>query len=87
MTVRVPVNMTLPRELVERLDAVVGPRQRSAFVEEAIAYRLRREEARRTWESLVGTLDPADYPEWSNSEKVQQWVRNRRAETTGSAAD
>jgi metal-responsive CopG/Arc/MetJ family transcriptional regulator len=82
MAVRVPVNMTLPRDLVERLDAVVGPRQRSAFVEEAITYRLRREEMRRAWESLAGTLDSADYPEWSTAEKVQQWVRDRRTETT-----
>jgi metal-responsive CopG/Arc/MetJ family transcriptional regulator len=82
MAVRVPVNMTLPRDLVERLDAVVGPRQRSAFVEEAITYRLRREEMRRAWGSLAGALDPADYPEWSTAEKVQQWVRDRRTETT-----
>jgi metal-responsive CopG/Arc/MetJ family transcriptional regulator len=77
-----PVNITLPRDLVERLDAVVGPRQRSAFVEEAINHRLRREEMRRAWESLAGTLNPADYPDWSTPEKVQQWVRDRRAEVT-----
>ena len=83
MTSRIPVNMTLPADLVERLDAVVGPRQRSAFVEEAIAYRLRREEMRRAWEGLAGSLNPGDYPEWATAEKVQQWVRDRRHEQTG----
>ncbi|MEP7379248.1 MAG: hypothetical protein ABI725_06740 [Chloroflexota bacterium] len=80
MAVRVPVNMTLPRELVERLDAVVGPRQRSAFVEEAINYRLRREEMRRAWESARGMLK--DDPRFPTSDAVVEWVRALRAEKT-----
>ena len=82
MTSRIPVNMTLPAELVARLDAVVGPRQRSAFVEEAITYRLRREEMKRAFESAAGSLRAEDYPHWQTSEKVQEWVRERRREVT-----
>jgi predicted transcriptional regulator len=80
MAVRVPVNMTLPRDLVERLDAVVGPRQRSAFVEQAITYRLRREEMRRAWEAARGMLK--DDPRFPNSEAVIEWLREIRAEKT-----
>lgn len=80
MTVRIPVNMTLPRDLVERLDAVVGPRQRSAFVEEAINDRLRREEMRRAWESVRGML--RDDPRFPTSDAVVEWVRALRAEQT-----
>lgn len=87
MTVRVPVNMTLPHDLVERLDAVVGPRQRSAFVEEAISYRLRREEMRRAWEAATGSLRSEDYPEWATAQLVQEWVRDRRREQTDPGPD
>ena len=80
MTLRIPVNMTLPRDLIERLDAVVGPRQRSAFVEEAISYRLRREEMRRAWEAARGMLK--DDPRFPTSESVVEWVRALRAEVT-----
>ena len=80
VTVRIPVNMTLPKDLVERLDAVVGPRQRSAFVEEAISYRLRREEMRRAWEAARGMLK--DDPRFPTSDAVIEWLRASRAEKT-----
>ena len=80
MTVRVPVNMTLPKDVVERLDAVVGPRQRSAFVEEAILYRLRREEMRRAWAAARGMLKGD--PRFPTSEAVVEWLRATRAEKT-----
>jgi len=80
MAIRIPVNVTLPRDLVERLDAVVGARQRSAFVEEAISYRLRREEMRRAWEAARGILK--DDPRFPTSEAVIEWLRATRAEKT-----
>lgn len=80
MTVRVPVNMTLPRDLVEQLDEVAGARNRSAFVEEAVRYRLRREQMRLAWEAARGILK--GHPDFPTSEAVQEWVRARRAEKT-----
>lgn len=84
MGVRVPVNMTLPKDLVDKLDEIAGPRNRSAFVEDSVRYRLRREEMRLAWQSVAGSLRPADYPEWATTEKVQGWVRERRREQTRS---
>jgi predicted transcriptional regulator len=80
MAVRVPVNMTLPRDLVDELDEITGARGRSAFVEEAIRYRLRREQMRRAWEAARGMLK--DDPRFPTSEAVVEWVRALRAEVT-----
>ena len=80
MAVRVPVNMTLPKDLVEQLDEIAGPRNRSAFVEDAVRYRLRREQMRRAWENARGILK--DHPDFPTSEAVVEWVRARRAEKT-----
>lgn len=80
MPVRVPVNMTLPRDLVEQLDEVAGARNRSAFVEEAVRYRLRREQMRLAWEAARGMLN--DDPRFPTSEAVVEWLRATRAEKT-----
>ena len=83
-TDRVATNLTLPRDLVRELDAVAGPRNRSAFVEEAVRYRLKRERLRRSIVETAGALAGKDYPHWATSEKVVEWVRQLRAEETDS---
>ena len=83
MAVRIPVNLTLPEDLVADLDAMAGPRNRSAFVEDAVRYRLRREQMRRAWEDARGVLKGR--PEFSSSEAVVDWVRARRSERTDAA--
>ena len=42
MAVRIPVNITLPKSLVEQLDDVAGPRNRSAYIETVLEKQLRR---------------------------------------------
>jgi metal-responsive CopG/Arc/MetJ family transcriptional regulator len=79
MAVRIATNLSLPRDLVEELDAVAGKRNRSAFVEEAIRYRLNREKLKGTWERAAGAWKTSDYPEFATSEKVVEWVRAGRA--------
>jgi len=41
-TETIRLNITLPRHLVEALDAVAGPRKRSHFISEAINLRIRQ---------------------------------------------
>lgn len=82
MAVRIPTNLSLPRDLVEELDEVAGARNRSAFVEEAIRYRLRRERFRRAIETTAGAWKAEDYPEFATPDDVVRWVRARRAEVT-----
>lgn len=84
---RIPVNITLPKELVEQVDEIVGPRNRSAFIEEAMRYKICREEMRLAFVAAAGMLDPKDYPEWSTAEGVQAWVHERRREETDVGAD
>ena len=83
----VRTNLLLPAELVKELDAVAGPRNRSRFVADAVAYKLRREKLRRAWESVRGSLKREDYPHWATSEKVVEWVREMRAEETDPGPD
>jgi Arc/MetJ-type ribon-helix-helix transcriptional regulator len=79
---RVPTNLSLPRELVSELDEIVGPRNRSAFVEEAIRYRLRREKLRQAIERTAGAWQGKGPAEWDEPDGVVSWVHGLRAEET-----
>ena len=79
---RVPVNLSLPEDLVADLDEVAGPRKRSAFAEDALRRAIKREQFRIVAEEVAGSLDPKDYPYWKTSEDVVEWVRMMRAEET-----
>jgi hypothetical protein len=81
---RVATNMSLPRDLVRELDAVAGPRNRSAFVEEAVRYRLKREKLRVAIASTAGAWKGKGPAEWEEPDGVVNWVRKLRAEETDS---
>ena len=85
MGLRIAVNMSLPKDLIDELDEVAGARNRSAFVEDSIRDRLRREQMRRGWESARGSWK--DHPDFPTSESVIEWVRARRAESTHHGPD
>ena len=84
---RIPVNLSLPEELVERLDEISGPRNRSAFAEQAIRRALKREQLRVSIEQTAGALPMEHYPHWRTSEDVVTWVREMRAEETTTERD
>ncbi len=84
---RVPVNLSLPEDLVAELDGVAGPRKRSAFAEEALRRAIKRERFRIAGERYAGSLKPEDYPHWRTSEDVVEWVRMMRAEETSTDVD
>jgi metal-responsive CopG/Arc/MetJ family transcriptional regulator len=79
---RVPVNMSLPEDLVHQLDEVAGPRNRSAFAEDALRRAIKREMWRLSIERTAGSLRAEDYPHWRTSEDVVRWVEEMRAEET-----
>jgi metal-responsive CopG/Arc/MetJ family transcriptional regulator len=83
----VRTNLLLPKDLVEELDEVAGPRNRSRFVAEAVAYKLHREKLRLAFDRSFGILRKEDYPHWETSEKVVEWVRELRAEKTDPGPD
>jgi len=84
---RIPVNLSLPEDLVEALDDVAGPRRRSAFAEEALRRAIKREQFRIAGERYAGSLKAEDYPHWRTSEDVVAWVRMMRAEETSTDVD
>jgi metal-responsive CopG/Arc/MetJ family transcriptional regulator len=82
MALRIATNLSLPGDLVAEMDAVAGRRGRSAFVEEAIRDRLKRERLRDALSRAAGAWPARDYPEFASNEAVVQWVRQRRTEQT-----
>jgi metal-responsive CopG/Arc/MetJ family transcriptional regulator len=84
---RIATNLSLPVDLVAEVDAVAGPRNRSAFIEDAIRRKLRREQLRAAIERTAGSLSADDYPHWRTSEDVVAWVRDLRAEETDPAPE
>jgi metal-responsive CopG/Arc/MetJ family transcriptional regulator len=79
---RIPVNLSLPEDLVAKVDEVAGPRNRSAFVEEVLRRAVKREQWRLAIERTAGSLPAEHYPHWRTSEDVVAWVRMMRAEET-----
>jgi predicted transcriptional regulator len=84
---RIPVNLSLPEDLVRDLDEVSGPRNRSAFAEQALRRAIKREQFRIAGERYAGSLKAGDYPHWRTSEDVVAWVRMMRAEETSTDVD
>ena len=78
----VRTNLLLPKELVEEVDHFAGERGRSRYVAEALRARLKRDRLKEAIGRTAGVLKSEDYPEWSTSEKVVEWVRARRSEVT-----
>ena len=83
MRMNVRTNLLLPKELVDEVDSVAGERGRSRYVAEALRAKLKRDRLKDAIARTAGVLKAEDYPEWSTSEKVVEWVRARRAETNG----
>jgi metal-responsive CopG/Arc/MetJ family transcriptional regulator len=84
---RIPVNMSLPEDLVRQLDDVAGPRNRSAFTEEALRRAIKREKLRVAIERTAGSLKAEDYPHWRTSEDVVRWIEEMRAEVTSTEVE
>jgi metal-responsive CopG/Arc/MetJ family transcriptional regulator len=83
----VRTNLLLPRELVDEVDHFAGERGRSRYVAEALRARLKRDRLKEAIERTAGAWSAEDYPEFSTSDKVVEWVRARRAEVTGPGPD
>lgn len=74
----VRTHVLLPRDLIEGVDEIVGPRHRSEFIAEALEEKLAHSRLRAAMREAAGSLNLADYPEWSTPEKVSAWVHDLR---------
>ena len=86
-TERRRAHVVLPQELINQIDAVVGPHKRSQFIHEAIEETLRRLRRIHAYEEFVGSLANVDIPGWETSESTIERVRAQRRGWTESSAE
>lgn len=71
-------HVVLPKELVERIDARVGPRRRSRFIAELTTRELARLETLEAARAAAGSLPEGTVPEWDTDEDLVVWLRDLR---------
>ena len=74
----VRTHVVLPKELVDELDKLVGPRKRSEFITEATEEKLRKLKLMQAAKEFRGSLAEVDIPGWETPEAVSEWVRASR---------
>jgi hypothetical protein len=63
---------------MKEIDAVAGPRGRSAYVAEAVLARLRRDHMRRALDETYGAA--RDDSRWTDADEAYRWVRALRVD-------
>jgi Arc/MetJ-type ribon-helix-helix transcriptional regulator len=75
----VRTHVVLPAKLVRQIDELVGRRKRSAFIEDAVGERMKRERLRKALERTAGMLRDDYPPEWESPDTTREWLREIRA--------
>jgi hypothetical protein len=73
-------HVVLSDELIREIDARVGQRHRSQFIEEAVEDKLRRLRRVEAFERILESPDEVGIPEWGTRESASEWVNNLREE-------
>ncbi len=77
------MHVVLADEVIAAIDARVGERGRSRFLEEAAREKLERIALEAAIRDGTGILKDEDYPHWRDTKDVKEWVRaSRRGELT-----
>jgi hypothetical protein len=74
-------HVIIPDDLLQQVDALVGPRHRSEFFVAATREKVRREHLRRAAHELAGSLRDEPTPGWETPEASSAWVRALRKES------
>ena len=72
-------HVVMPIELVQEIDALVGQRGRSQFLEEAAMEKLQRMRRIAAFERALDTRTEG-IPDWETTESAEKWVRELRQE-------
>ena len=75
----VRTHVVLSAELVRQIDELVGKRKRSAFIEDAVGARVKRERLRKALRATAGMLREDYPPEWETPETTRKWLEEIRA--------
>lgn len=73
-------NVTIPKELLDEVDELAGPRGRSQFVAEAVSARVKRERLRRALDAARGVF--VGTSSYMTPDEAYRWVRSMRDEET-----
>jgi Arc/MetJ-type ribon-helix-helix transcriptional regulator len=76
----VRTNVTLPSEVISEIDALAGPRGRSAYVAEAVRARLKRDRMRKVLDETYGAA--VGRSQWKDPDEAYRWVRALREDRT-----
>jgi hypothetical protein len=72
------ITVTLPRQLLKKLDAVVPPRKQSSFIVKAVQEQLAILEQAQAVDEAAGIWQDDDYPELGNDRKIDEWLAQLR---------
>ncbi len=73
-------------EVMQAIDARVGQRGRSRFLEQAAREKLERLALEESLRETSGMLGEGLHPEWADRDSSRQWVRATRRSESESAA-
>jgi hypothetical protein len=71
-------HVVLDDDLVDAIDALVGQRGRSRFLEHAAREKLHRLELEAALVTTAGVVRSDDYPEFADQASINEWVRAQR---------
>lgn len=71
-------HVVMPDDLIAEVDRLVGQRERSRFVTEAVRAKLARERLKQVAAELGGSLADVPIPGWETSESAAEWVHSLR---------
>ncbi len=72
------IRVVMPKDIINEVDRLVGPRHRRELVTDAVEEKLSRERLRRAAFRLGGSLADKNIPGWESTESAAQWVRSLR---------
>lgn len=70
-------NITIPSELLDQIDEIVGPRGRSRYIAEALRRQIRGDRQRKAFEESFGVL--VGTPAWMDSDQALAFARKLRS--------
>lgn len=74
-------HLIAPKELIEEVDRIVGPRRRNEFIAAAVDEELKREKLLRAVRRAANLPAELDVPGWETAEAASKWVHDLRAES------
>ncbi len=80
--IRERLNLYLTKPVADELRRLIPPRERTRFVEEALAKALRRQRLLEALEISYGAWKDEDHPELATGEDIDRWIEDGRKTLT-----